>query len=138
MTLADFKIKADIVHNNKYNYDSSVFISSRDNITIICPEHGEFEQRIESHLNGNGCRLCKKVSKGEIHIRKFLIKYNIEFEYQKSFKYCRRILPLRFDFYLPDYQLLIEYDGRQHFEKTHIWNNENFEKRQKKMAAENA
>ncbi len=36
-------------------------------------------------------------------------------------RYCRR---LPFDFYLPDYNLLIEYDGEQHFKPVDIWGGE--------------
>ena len=52
----------------------------------------------------------------EIAVRNFLIEYKIEFDEQKRFKDCRNKLPLPFDFYLPKYNLCIEYDGLQHFE----------------------
>ena len=35
---------------------------------------------------------------------------------EKKFDNCRHKTPLPFDFYLPDYNLLVEYDGIQHFE----------------------
>lgn len=41
--------------------------------------------------------------------------HKIEFDDQKSFPECRHIAALRFDFYLPKYNLLIELDGAQHF-----------------------
>ena len=41
---------------------------------------------------------------------------NILFEKQKRFSDCRDKNPLPFDFYLPEYNMCIEYDGRQHFE----------------------
>lgn len=60
---------------------------------------------------------CLK-SKGEYKIIQLLQSLNITFETQKSFKDC--INPntgrlLFFDFYLPDYNILIEYDGAQHY-----------------------
>lgn len=63
---------------------------------------------------------CLK-SKGESLLQKIFQENNIEYETQKSFETCR--FPntnylAKFDFYLPDKDLLIEYDGIQHFEET--------------------
>lgn len=60
---------------------------------------------------------CKK-SKGEAKIIDILIKMQVPFISQKKFPNC--IYPktnrqLIFDFYLPEQNLLIEYDGEQHF-----------------------
>ena len=54
-------------------------------------------------------------SKGEFAIRKFLSERGIRYVKQKTFKTCKNVRLLRFDFYLPDFNLLIEYQGRQHF-----------------------
>ena len=66
-------------------------------------------------------------SKGEIVIQKILTALNIQFEMQKSFCDCinnKTHYHLRFDFYLPDYNTCIEYDGEQHFyNKESGWNN---------------
>lgn len=58
LSLSDFITKADKVHNNKYNYSKSSYISSRKPLIIICPEHGEFKQKPNTHLNGSGCPEC--------------------------------------------------------------------------------
>jgi very-short-patch-repair endonuclease len=55
------------------------------------------------------------VSKGERVISDYLKKNNITFIPQKRYKNCRYKHPLPFDFYLPDNNILIEYDGKQHF-----------------------
>lgn len=65
-------------------------------------------------LFGCGCSQCKE-SSGERQIRQWLNKNGIQYKYQKSFKNCRDILPLPFDFYLNDYQIAIEYQGEQHY-----------------------
>lgn len=56
-------------------------------------------------------------SKGEAKIIKILSENNINYSTQKTFKDCLSInnVPLRFDFYLTDLNILIEYDGEQHF-----------------------
>lgn len=45
----------------------------------------------------------------------FCKKYNIKYVYQKSFNTCADIDKLRFDFYLPEMNILIEIQGKQHF-----------------------
>lgn len=75
-------------------------------------------------------------SKGNIKIKDILIKMDITFEEEKKFENFvgETGVPYRFDFYLPDYNCCIEYDGEQHFEytqKTGGWNTlKNFEKTQ--------
>ena len=78
----------------------------------------EFLQTPSDHFQGCGCSLCNKKSKGEIKITRFLTNNNIKFERDKRFDDCRNILPLPFDFYIPKYNLCIEFDGIQHFQNT--------------------
>ena len=68
------------------------------------------------------------VSKGEAKIKTILLNNNIEFETQKTFDSCRfnntKTLA-KFDFYLPSLNILIEYDGKQHFKASNSgWNTE--------------
>lgn len=66
-------------------------------------------------LSGQGCPLCS-MSRGEKEVREYLIKHNILFTPQYTFDQCKNKKSLPFDFYLPDYNICIEYDGIQHFE----------------------
>ena len=52
--------KANIKHNNKYDYSKVNFIRSMDKVVIICKEHGEFNQTPSKHLFGQGCPECGK------------------------------------------------------------------------------
>ena len=65
-------------------------------------------------LVGRGCPRCKK-SEGEKAILSYLDSNNIFYLQQYIFIDCRDINPLPFDFYLPNNNLLIEFDGEQHF-----------------------
>ena len=58
-----------------------------------------------------GCPVCKE-SRGETQIRRYLESHNIDFESQKTFGGLGR---MKFDFYLPSYNLCIEYQGEQHY-----------------------
>jgi very-short-patch-repair endonuclease len=58
--------------------------------------------------------ISDNMSVGERKIKTYLDRKNIEFVYQKKYVDCCDVNPLPFDFYLPKYNLIIEYDGRQH------------------------
>jgi very-short-patch-repair endonuclease len=47
------------VHGDRYDYSQTVYLSYHQKLTIICPEHGPFEQTPASHLAGHGCPDCK-------------------------------------------------------------------------------
>ena len=62
MKTEEFISKAKIKHGDKYDYSLVNSPKSRDKVTIICPIHGEFEQKVSSHLSGNGCPKCGKLN----------------------------------------------------------------------------
>ena len=117
LTTVQFIEKAQKVHGNIYDYCFVDYKHNSIKIKIICREHGIFEQKPYSHLNGRGCSKCKIKSKGELFIADWLNQNVINFEVQKSFVDCKNMLPLRYDFYLPNQNLLIEYDGEPHFKE---------------------
>ena len=75
-----------------------------------------FKVRPKDLINGHSyCPKCsQKASKGERKIINLLSGNNIEFIKEKVFDWSDK---KRYDFYLPDYNLLIEYHGRQHYEE---------------------
>lgn len=111
--------KVNNVHNNKYDYSliPDKYKNGEDKIDIICPIHSIFTQGRQSHLSGTGCPMCGKKSKGEAAIEDFLKNNNISFTTEKTFPTLLSVKNwyLRFDFYLPTYNILIEFDGEQHF-----------------------
>lgn len=50
------------VHGYKYSYEKTIYNGSEGLICIICPIHGEFWQRVDTHTKGNGCKQCAKIS----------------------------------------------------------------------------
>ena len=56
------------------------------------------------------------IPKGEKEIIKIFEKHNIKYVHEKIFEKCRNKNPLKFDFYLPSYNICIEYQGKQHYE----------------------
>lgn len=66
-------------------------------------------------LEGQGCPNCKS-SKGEKLTKQFLVNMEIPFEGQKTFDDLKDSSYLSYDFFLPRYNTLIEYQGIQHYE----------------------
>lgn len=79
-------------------------------------------------LFGYGCPQCNE-SSGERKVRQWLDNHSIKYIYQKTFKDCKNIRLLPFDFYLPDYNICIEYDGMQHFKSIEYFGGEDAFKR---------
>ena len=78
------------------------------------------------------CPICSGVSKGEAKLYDLLTNMDIDFEQQKTFDTCRfkdTNALAKFDFFLSDLNILIEYNGEQHY-GYHVsngkpgWNNE--------------
>lgn len=106
----EFKEKAEKVHGKLYGLDEIIYTGAKKKIKALCYKHGEFHVTPNNFLSGKGCPICK-ASKGEIRIFKWLNSKNIEFIRE----YSLPDTPYRFDFYLPAFNILIEYDGIQHF-----------------------
>lgn len=117
MSQQEFIDRASSVHCNKYDYSKTQYANTREKIIITCPEHGDFIQLARNHLKGCGCPKCS-YSNGEKFIRKFL-------EDQKILYSSQYVIPISsninssgqayIDFYLPDLDIAIEYNGIQHY-----------------------
>ena len=114
-TTDDFIEDSNLIHFNKYDYSITNYENVFKKVKIICPTHGEFQQTPNNHLSGSGCPVCKE-SKGECEIRFKLEEKNIRYIRQKRFPDCKYKYTLPFDFYLPDYNICIEFHGLQHYQ----------------------
>ena len=122
-----FLEKAHKVHGDKYDYSKVEYKHSTKKVEIVCKKHGSFWQKPDDHTRRKcGCPICKE-SRGEIIVASLLDAIGISYIREKWFDDCRgetgRVLP--FDFFLPDYNTIIEFDGEQHF--TPKFNKETFE-----------
>ena len=80
-------------------------------------------------LQGYGCPICSE-SHGERFIRNYLDNNNIKYESQKKFNNLKDKQLLSYDFYLPEYNILIEYQGKQHYENNGFFGGEEQFKKQ--------
>lgn len=110
-TTEEFIKEANIIHNNFYDYSITKYISSKDYVDIICPEHGKFTIEANSHLQGHGCPLhyCN-TSKKEKEIADFIISLVGE---KNVILNSKKILDSKkeLDIFLPNYNIAFEFDG---------------------------
>ena len=98
------------------------YVDSNTKIKYRCKKCGNvYSAKPSSILCGKcGCSYCKQ-SKGELIISTYLDDHNIIYEQEKVFDDCKNIRALRFDFYIEKLNVVIEYDGKQHFEPTSFY-----------------
>lgn len=119
--LKEYIEKANKVHNYKYDYSKTIYLSkSQGKMTITCPVHKkDFYKRNDSHLSGQGCPDCgiklrsvdRVVSKEEC-IKKAVLKHGDSYDYSSVINFttqrniyqvtCRKHgkFPIRFDTHL--------------------------------------
>lgn len=119
-TTTDFINEAVVLQGNKYNYSKVNYNHIMSEVIITCDKHGDFKQKARDHLRNRGCQKCN-LSHGETRILNYLTIKNIIYIPQKTFDGCTYIRKLSFDFYLPEYNLCIEFDGKQHYEPIKIF-----------------
>jgi len=126
-------------HGYLYDYSNIKYSGTKSKVDIVCKIHGTFSQTPEKHISGNGCPKCN-LSKGELKVAKYLESNLIEYEIQKKFNNCfsNKKKKLPFDFYLPEKNICIEYDGEQHFRPIdYFGGNETFEKQKERDIIKN-
>lgn len=88
-------------------------------VGLYCRDHNYyFDLSVNNYLyKGKGCCCPKCIrSSGEEMVAKFLDDLSILYVEQKSFDDCKNKQSLLFDFYLPNNNICIEYNGKQHYE----------------------
>jgi very-short-patch-repair endonuclease len=115
LTTEQFVERANLVHGNKWNYSKATYIDNASKVEIVCIQHGSFFQIPTAHISGKqGCPKCGR-SKGELAIIKILDSLCQKYKIQHTFETCKDKRELKFDFYLPEHNLCIEFDGIQHY-----------------------
>lgn len=115
---------------------SSPYKGNKINVLVMHEKCGKI-YKVTPHdfLQGNRCPYCKQ-SKGEKLTELMLTQYGVTFERQKRIPLCvdpDSGFPLRYDFYVPSCNILIEYDGIQHFKPVkHFGGIEKFKKQIKR------
>ena len=131
--------KAQKIHGDRYDYSQVEYVNNKTDVIVICPEHGPFPVAPQDHLQGmNGCPKCQTL-KGEKRIILWLEEHGINYKWHKSVRSPlapgkrKKFIP---DFYVESANLMIEYNGEQHYRPLEQWGGEQqFKKQQRRDAA---
>lgn len=111
------------IHGELYDYSKVDYKKVDKKVIIICKKHGEFKQTPKVHLGGGGCQKCS-YSKGELEISNYLKKHKIEFIPQFIFDNLSLERKLRCDFYLNVRNIVVEFNGEQHYKSNSFFGGE--------------
>ena len=116
LTNEEFLERASKRHKDisNYSFEKTDVTHPNDNgkICITCKKHGDFWMLASNFIHGQGCPTCQ-INRLEGSVRGLLEENKIPYEYQKRFDFLGK---QSLDFYLPNQNLSIECQGRQHFE----------------------
>jgi len=120
-TSDEFIEKAIQIHGNNYDYSKVKYENAKTKVIVICKKHGEFKIVPNSHLRYTGCGKCKNKTEGKLH--NIITKYYPTIIYQFKKEWCKNENNnmLLFDFCIPEYNIIIELDGLQHFKQVRNW-----------------
>lgn len=106
---------------NEHNY-----IDTKHKVPIVCDKHGVFWQTPNNHINGAGCPHCLR-SLGEEKVALFLdvneITYYPQYRIKNDNLFCKNKY-FEVDFYIPTKNVVIEYNGEQHYHPVDLWGGE--------------
>lgn len=113
-----------LVRQLEENIETPIYVpmqkieSSSKRFKCVCPLHGEFVTSLAKIRNGNCCPECdgSGESVGERNVRRYLQNKNIQFKQEfriEDKKYFDTYAMV--DFYLPDLNTMIEFQGEQHY-----------------------
>ena len=136
LSVSEAKLRLQEMNANCLNIDEYINLET-ENLIFVC----EFCQRQYTtsllkfiRYAKHDCPICSinNMSSGELKIYNYLHDNNIKHEQQKCFCDCKDERMLPFDFYLPEYNACIEYQGQQHYTPIEVFKGESgFELRQK-------
>lgn len=126
LTNEEFIDRSKAIYGDKFEYTNTRYVSGNKPVSINCKSHGEFTiARAEKHLYlTQACPVCcAKMSIPERLICDKLDSMNIE--YTKEYTVDGLVSPssgrpLRFDFFIPSHNMIIEFHGEQHFKQSSL------------------
>jgi len=118
-TTEQFVVEAKQKHRDKYDYSKVDYNNTHENVVIVCNSHGEFQQTPNSHLRGTGCPMCVNKTEGKLYETMKQIYPTLIRQFRQD--WCKRLCHLPFDLCIPEYKIIIELDGAQHFRQIRNW-----------------
>lgn len=128
----EFIRRAKLIHKDTYGYDEVEYVNCTTPVKIICNSHGPFWQQPSIHLSNCGCPSCGDRFILEVDIELYCKDNNINIIKQYTWDWLKYKRKQHVDFYLPDFNAVIECQGLQHFKPTEFFDKKyTFEERVK-------
>lgn len=109
----------DVCNEKKYKMENINYNKTLSTIDLTCEQGHTWNVGFRNFTHSRtNCPKCK--SKDSKNFLVIDLLFN-DAEIEKRFDECRNVRPLPFDRYVAEYNLLIEYDGSQHFDKSNRW-----------------
>lgn len=132
LTIEEIKERSIKQHGDVWDFTNSRYGKNiMDRVEVRCKSCGKINHKPVNRIIYGKCDCCLE-SQGEKEIRFFLEENNIKYFQEYRFEDCRNINTLPFDFYLPEYNMVIEYQGIQHYQPINYFSKDGFELRLKK------
>ena len=126
----DFLEKCHKAHGDFYDYSKTVYTDCKTSVTIICPEHGEFQQLPTVHVLGSGCPICGQRNLCESYVGEWLLKNNIEYTHLYPIldliRNSRHVI-IDYRIKIKDKILMAEYNGDYHYKFNKYMHKNNIE-----------
>lgn len=111
----EFIRRARLIHKDTYDYSQVEYINCETPVKIGCSTHGWFWQKPSIHLSNSGCPSCTNRFILEIDIELYCKENKINLIKQHTWDWLKYKGTQHVDFYLPDFNVVIECQGLQHF-----------------------
>lgn len=110
MSFSEFVTRANVIHNNSYDYIEKTYTKASETLDICCKKHGVFSQVGLNHLSGQGCPKCSnQMSKAEDEICDFIQN---ELHIKDIIRRDRvTINPYELDIFIPSEKIAFEFNG---------------------------
>ena len=125
-TNEEFIEQANKIHNYKYDYLKTTYISATEHVEIICNDHGSFFKSPDNHLaKKQGCPKCSSIgSKQESFIKDILDEYNVIYKNNDR----KMLNGKELDVFIPNKNIAIELNGIYWHNEKFVENNYHLEK----------
>jgi very-short-patch-repair endonuclease len=99
----------------------NVFKSSHVKFWFECHKfnHEPFESALNNIVKGQWCPFCKNKTEAKLYEKLLSIYPSLQRQFKQE--WCKNIQYLPFDFCIPEYKIIIELDGPQHFQQVSNW-----------------
>lgn len=114
-------------YGNLYGLEQTIYTNDKAYVSFTCKEHGLVQRIANDFIRGGGCPVCS-ASNAEKAIYMWLKEKG--FIYKREYKI--EGYKYRYDFYIPDLKVFIEFHGYQHFSVIKPWGGEEFLERVKR------